>query len=144
MINRIGVAGIALAIVLTAAGCSDASGSDPPTPTPEPLPHRPPSSAPRPRPPRRAAALPTESTVDLAECMSGRYLLARFLGLGGDSVVRHRKGGDVTIDIDGATGDDRGRQGTDRSDAGRRQGHLTVDGTVEGTCRPTTTAGSSA
>jgi hypothetical protein len=85
---------VAATLLLALASCSGAAASGPSTPTsPPPLAASP--NAPNP------SASPTASSVQ--KCLSGRYRLVRFVGVGEKGTYGAGQGGDVTVTFDNGT-----------------------------------------
>jgi hypothetical protein len=109
--------------LLAVAACSSSSESVDQLPSPSPFP--PATSA--------SPATPSVNTAAAAECLTGRYRLARFVGIGDRATFGTGDGGDVVVTFD---------QGTyELSGAGEKpitvtlagqQAKLTVDGTLQG------------
>lgn len=86
---------VAASLLLALAGCSgESAASGPSTPT------APPSQAASPDAPN-PDALASPSAV--SECLSGRYRLVRFVGVGEKGTYGTGQGGDVTVTFDNGT-----------------------------------------
>ena len=85
---------VAATLLLASAGCSGAAASGPSTPT-----SAPPQAA-SPDAPNPSASAPASS---VQECLSGRYRLVRFVGVGEKGTYGTGQGGDVTVTFDNGT-----------------------------------------
>lgn len=91
--KRLSVA-VAATLLLASAGCSGAAASGPSTPT-----SAPPQAA-SPNAPNPSASPPASS---VKKCLSGRYRLVRFVGVGEKGTYGTGQGGDVTVTFDNGT-----------------------------------------
>ena len=85
---------VAATLLLASAGCSGAAASGPSTPT-----SAPPQAA-SPNAPNPSASPPASS---VKKCLSGRYRLVRFVGVGEKGTYGTGQGGDVTVTFDNGT-----------------------------------------
>ena len=83
---------VAATLLLASAGCSGAAASGPSTPTSAP--------PPSPNAPNPSASPPASS---VKKCLSGRYRLVRFVGVGEKGTYGTGQGGDVTVTFDNGT-----------------------------------------
>jgi len=85
---------VAATLLLASAGCSGAAASGPSTPTSAPPQAASPSAL------NTSASAPASS---LEKCLSGRYRLVRFVGVGEKGTYGTGQGGDVTVTFDNGT-----------------------------------------
>ncbi len=85
---------VAATLLLASASCSGAAASGPSTPT------SPPPQAASPNAPSPGASPPASS---VQKCLSGRYRLVRFVGVGEKGTYGTGQGGDVTVTFDNGT-----------------------------------------
>ena len=85
---------VAATLLLALASCSGAAASGPSTPT-----SAPPQAA-SPNAPNPSASPPASS---VKKCLSGRYRLVRFVGVGEKGTYGTGQGGDVTVTFDNGT-----------------------------------------
>jgi hypothetical protein len=81
-------------LLLALAGCSGAAASGPSTPT------SPPPQAASPSAPNPSASAPDAA---VQKCLTGRYRLVRFVGVGEKGTYGTGQGGDVTVTFDNGT-----------------------------------------
>jgi hypothetical protein len=114
-------------LLLALAGCSGDSSASSPTSSPS----SPPSA---PAAPATASPSPSSSSgVSASECLSGRYRLIRFVGVGERGTYGTGEGGDVTLTFNNGSYLLRGagKDPINLTLAGQRGG-LLVDGTIGG------------
>ena len=117
-----------LVAVLVTAGCSGGAADDPP---PAPADPAPASAAPA----SPSSASPTVSTLPVEQCLTGRYRLVRFVGVGASQTYGTGQGGDLDLTFRGGkayTLDGDGQKPVVLTLAGRTA-DLAVNGTAKGT-----------
>ena len=118
-------------LLLALAGCSGDSAASSPTPSPSSVPSADAG-------PATATPNPSSSTaVPASECLSGRYRLIRFVGVGERGTYGTGDGGDVTVTFNNGSYvlHGAGKDPITVTLAGQRAG-LLVDGTISGDYQP--------
>ena len=118
-------------LLLVLAGCSGDPAASSPTPSPSSAP--PAAAAPATASPSSSSNPSSSPAVPASECLSGRYRLIRFVGVGERGTYGTGEGGDVTVTFNNGSYVLRGggKDPINLTLAGQRGG-LLVDGTIRG------------